>query len=135
APPEYKEQFAEKYALIQCGEYVPAWETVRNGKNGRQLQVEIRMSPIRSPRGNVVGCSGIIRDVSERKRLEQAQEDFLAMASHDLKSPVTVLLGRAQLRQRRKSYDEVSVRTIIDQARRIERLATDLQHVVHIESG
>lgn len=135
APPERRDEFADKYALLQCGEHVPPWETVRYRKDGSELEVEIRMSPVRNVRGEIDGCSGIIRDVTERKRLEQAQEDFLAMASHDLKSPVTVLLGRAQLMRRRRTYDEGSIGTIIDQARRIERLATDLQHVVHIESG
>lgn len=135
APPDRREEFAERYARMQCGERVPPWETIRFGRFGTRLQVEIRMSPIRNAHGAIVGCSGIVRDITERKRLEQAQEDFLAMASHDLKSPVTVLLGRAQLMRRRKTYDEASIRTIIDQARRIERLASDLQHVVHIESG
>lgn len=37
--------------------------------------------------------------------------------------------------RRRQSYDESSIRTIISQARRIERLSTDLQQVVHLESG
>lgn len=135
SPPERQHEFSENYARLLCGEPVPPWETVRRRSDGTEMQVEIRMSPIRDVRGHMIGCSGVVRDVSERKRLEQAQEDFLAMASHDLRSPVTVLLGRAQLMRRRKAYDEVSIRTIIDQARRIERLTTDLQHVVHLESG
>lgn len=135
APPARRDEFAEKYARLLCGEHVPPWETVRYAKSGVPLQVEIRMSPIRDAHGTIIGCSGVVRDITERKRLEQAQEDFLAMASHDLKSPVTVLLGRAQLMRRRKTYDEAAIRTIIDQARRIERLATDLQHVVRIEAG
>ena len=31
-----------------------------------------------------------IRDITERKRAERVQQDFIAMASHDLLTPVTV---------------------------------------------
>jgi PAS domain S-box-containing protein len=135
APSGRRREFEERYAALSQGREVPPWETVRRRNDGSEVQVEIRMSPIRNPVGAVIGCSELIRDVSERKRLAQAQEDFLAMASHDLRSPVTVLLGRAQLMRRRQAYDESGVQTIISQARRIERLTTDLQQVVHLESG
>ncbi len=95
----------------------------------------MRPSAVRDSAGHMVGIGVIARDVSARKRLERAQEDFLAMASHDLKSPVTVLRGRAQLMRRRKRYDEATVDAILEQARRIERLVTDLQAVVQLEAG
>lgn len=134
-PPERRHESREMFTRMVRGEPVPPWESVRNRKDGSLVDVEIRMSPIRSAHGEIVGASAIIRDITERKRLAQAQEDFLVMASHDLRSPITVLLGRAQLMRRRKRYDEGSIQTIIAQARRIERLTTDLQQVVHLESG
>ncbi len=135
APEDKKHEFGERFALLARGETVPPWETVRKRHDGSDMQVEIRMSPIRDSLGKMVGCSGLLRDIGERKRLEQAQEDFLAMASHDLRSPITVLLGRAQLMRRRKKFDESSIDTIISQGRRIERLTSDLQQVIHMESG
>jgi len=74
-----------------------------------------------------------IRDITERIRAEQAQQDFIAMASHDLATPLTVLRARAQLLQRRKVYDEESVASIIEQTSRMERLITDLRQLVQIE--
>lgn len=135
APDDRQHEFADRFARLACGEVVPPWETIRIRDDGSEMQLEIRMSPIHDASGYMVGCSGLLRDISERKRLEQAQEDFLAMASHDLRSPITVLLGRAQLMRRRKTFDESSIQTIITQARRIERLTADLQQVVHMESG
>src|SRR3712207_3107577 len=74
-----------------------------------------------------------IRDITERKRAERVQQDFIAMASHDLLTPVTVLRARAQLLQRRQSYDEASVASILEQASRMERLITDLRELVQAE--
>ena len=36
------------------------------------------------------------REITERKKLEQQKTDFYAMVTHDLKSPLTVILGYTQ---------------------------------------
>jgi signal transduction histidine kinase len=45
----------------------------------------------------VVGSVEIIRDISTLKALEQEKEDFVSMLSHDLKSPITAILGSIDL--------------------------------------
>ncbi|MFN8663442.1 MAG: ATP-binding protein [Thermomicrobiales bacterium] len=82
---------------------------------------------------NVVGI--LFTNISERKHLERLQQDFVAMASHDLSGPVTVLRARAQLLQRRQAYDDASVTTIIEQTQRMERLIDDLRELVRLETG
>jgi two-component system, LuxR family, sensor kinase FixL len=85
--------------------------------------------------GERVAMISAIRDITERKRAERAQQDFIAMASHDLLTPVTVLQARLQLLQRRQSYDEASVTSMLEQTTRIERLITDLRELVQVEGG
>ena len=104
-------------------------------KDGTRVEVAITLSPIRDAGGRVVGASAIARDVTERKRLERMQEDFLAMASHDLRTPATVIQARAQLMKRRRAYDETGVLAILEQTRRMERLIADLGEVVRLEAG
>jgi len=85
--------------------------------------------------GQRVAMVSAIRDITERKRLDQAQLDFVAMASHDLASPLTVLQARAQLLQRRQRYEEESVKAILDQTARMGRLISDLRELVQVEGG
>jgi two-component system sensor histidine kinase VicK len=85
--------------------------------------------------GQRVAMVSAIRDITERKRLDQAQLDFVAMASHDLASPLTVLRARAQLLQRRQRYEEESVKAILDQTSRMGRLISDLRELVQVEGG
>jgi PAS domain S-box-containing protein len=85
--------------------------------------------------GRRVAMISAIRDITERKRLERAQHDFVAMASHDLASPLTVVRARAQLLQRRQTYDEASVAAILEQTTRMERLIADLRDMVRVEGG
>jgi signal transduction histidine kinase len=74
-----------------------------------------------------------IRDVTERKRLDQAQQEFVAMAGHDLGSPLTVLRARAQLLQRRQRHDEESITAILEQTARMDRLIGDLRELAHVD--
>ena len=54
------------------GERVPPLETVRLTRDGRRIDVALTMSPIIDHTGAVVGASGIARDISERRRAEEA---------------------------------------------------------------
>jgi PAS domain S-box-containing protein len=85
--------------------------------------------------GERVAMISAIRDITERSRAERVQQDFIAMASHDLLTPVTVLRARAQLQQRRKVYDEASMVAMLEQTTRIERMITDLRELVQVEGG
>src|SRR6202020_2473344 len=57
---------------IRAGRRVEHFETVRRTKNGQLLDVSLTVSPIKDKHGRVIGASKILRDVSARKRLEQA---------------------------------------------------------------
>jgi PAS domain S-box-containing protein len=134
-PPDLRDENDTVFARIRGGREAPPFQTTRLRKDGTPVPVEVQLSPVRDPAGRIVGVATIIRDVTERKRLEQAQEDFMAMVSHDLRSPITALSGQAQLMKRRQRYDEKAVDVILEQARRIARLVSDLQALVSMEAG
>ena len=77
----------------------------------------------------------LFTNITERKRAERIQQDFIAMASHDLLTPITVLRARAQLLQRRQSYDEASTTSILEQTTRMERMIIDLRELVQVEGS
>jgi len=54
-------------------------------------------APLRNSEGELVGSVEIIRDISKLKELEQEKEDFVSMLSHDLKSPITAVVGSIDL--------------------------------------
>ena len=77
----------------------------------------------------------LFNDITDRKRPERTQQDFVAMASHDLATPVTVLRACAQLMQRRQVYDQAGIDAIIEHTTRMERLIADLRDLVRLETG
>jgi PAS domain S-box-containing protein len=57
---------------IRRGERVEPFETVRQAKDGRRIDVSIAVSPIHDSSGHVVGASKTARDITERRRTAEA---------------------------------------------------------------
>jgi signal transduction histidine kinase len=71
-PPERPNEIPEILQKIRLGEKVDHFETVRMTKDGRRLDISLTVSPIRNSEGEIVGASTIARDITERKRAEEA---------------------------------------------------------------
>jgi two-component system CheB/CheR fusion protein len=51
---------------------VELFDTVRLNKDGREMDLEIALSPVKNDSGEVIGVSTVARDITERKRTEEA---------------------------------------------------------------
>ncbi|HEY6750990.1 MAG TPA: ATP-binding protein [Rubrobacteraceae bacterium] len=76
------------------------------------------------------GVLVVIRDLSEGRRLEENQQRFLANAAHELKTPITTILGASELLLT-ESKDDPEVRRrflehILSEAHRMQRLSDTL---------
>jgi signal transduction histidine kinase len=84
--------------------------------DGRELELNVSAAPMRGPDGRIVGAVTVVRDVTERNRLDrerqiaqaneqaareasQRMETFVAAAAHDLRSPLTATAGYLALAQ------------------------------------
>lgn len=82
---------------LKNGESVDHFETLRITNEGKLIDVSLTISPIRDSLGTITGVSKIARDISEQKRDEQRKNDFIGMASHELKTPLTSLSALVQV--------------------------------------
>jgi PAS domain S-box-containing protein len=120
---------------LRRGEFVAPFETVRRRKDGQVIDVSVSVSPIRNADGELVGASIVARDISDRRALQRAQQEFIAMVGHELRNPLASLKGFAQLMQTRARYDERAIRAIISQTNQLDRLTGDLVDASRLESG
>jgi PAS domain S-box-containing protein len=84
-PPELHEEERRILEKLQRGERLDHFETTRVTKDGRRIPISLTVSPIRDSHGTVIGASKVARDISERKRAEQAlrESELLLSAEAD----------------------------------------------------
>ncbi len=121
-------------------------------KDGSEFPVEISLSPLQTEEGTLVTAA--IRDVTERKRVEQALQEknlelekasqakdhFLASMSHELRTPLNAIIGFTgtllmKLAGPLTADQESQLRTVRGSARHLLSLINDLLDLAKIESG
>lgn len=90
--------------------------------------------------GVFAGYAGSVTDITEIKRLEQRKDDFIKMASHELKTPVTTIKGYIQLLLKmftsgKEPFLADSLLTIDKQVTKLSKLIADLLDATKIETG
>ena len=77
---------------LQRGERVDHFETVRQTKDGRQIEVSLTISPIKDVEGQIVGASKIARDITQRKAVEAALRESNARTTAILESSLDAII-------------------------------------------
>jgi PAS domain S-box-containing protein len=72
APPDRAEGVAAMLARVASGDRIEPYETQAVRHDGRRLDISVAWSPIRDGSGALLGASIIARDVTERKRADEA---------------------------------------------------------------
>jgi len=84
-PPSRAKEEAEILARISRGESVEHFETVRVRKDGTCIDISATISPIKDRNGMIVGASKIARDITERRRTQEAIKESLVTSQAALK--------------------------------------------------
>lgn len=136
---------------IKAGEKVDHFETVRKGKDGSLRNISLTISPIKNKAGQIIGASKIARDIdfkvkAQRQRelyierlqeLNQYKDDFMIMASHELKTPLTVILANLQIIEQITMDEQTKplLKKVIDKAFQMSSLIAELMDVSKLEAG
>jgi PAS domain S-box-containing protein len=135
-PPEFHSlsQNAVK-ALRETGSS-GAYEKEYLHKSGRRIPVLVAVTRIEQTET----CMGFVLDIGERKELEKRKDEFISMASHELKTPLTSLKGFLGLLQRRLTTqgDEQALHYLARmdaQVNRLTKLVNELLDLSKMQTG
>jgi PAS domain S-box-containing protein len=136
-PDEYRKTDELKIKeLLQTGQASP-WEKIYMRKDGTPLPILVGVVVIEeSPH---IGLAFAL-DLTEQKRLERQKDDFLGIASHELKTPVTSIKAYAQALEtifRRKGDNRAAdqLSKMDTQVDKLSNLINDLLDVTKIQAG
>jgi PAS domain S-box-containing protein len=146
-PPERRDEERMIIDQLTRGERVDHFETVRMRKDGSLLDVSLTISPMKDAAGRVVGASKLARDITERKRAEealrQAQTDlahasrlttmaeFTASLAHEVKQPIAAAVADANTCVRWITRDEPDLKEAREAAWRIVKDANRAAEIIN----
>ena len=136
---------------IRKGESVSHIETIRKRKDGKEINISLTVSPIKDKKGKVIGASKVARDITDKVEMEKQRQlftdrlqeinhykdEFMAMASHELKTPLTVIKANLQILEHKMQDDNkvYFVNKTLNQVNKLTNLISDLLDVSKIQTG
>lgn len=136
-PLEYSEIEAKKTKeLYETGIATP-FEKEYIRKDGSQVPVIVGKTLINKKTGDYVA---FILDITERKKLEARKDEFIGIASHELKTPLTSIKGYVQILERIiKEMGDEKARALVSKTNiyidKLDSLIVDLLDVSKIQAG
>lgn len=140
-PTDRQQEEAEIQTRLEQGERIEQFETQRITKNKKLLDVSLTISPVKDAWGKIIGSSKIVRDISGKKQEERRKNDFIAMVSHELKTPLTstrsyiqVLLAEAKKRNSDAFIVNALTRANV-QTKKMSHMIQDFLNLARLEEG
>jgi signal transduction histidine kinase/CheY-like chemotaxis protein len=157
---KYYQTFGNKIALgdnirvalskmSQNQEILNAWERAINGDEltlvsrwqpSDDTYYEITFNPIHDGDGHVIGAMHIMRDISERMKVDQLKNEFVSIVSHELRTPLTSIRGSLGLLVGGAvgNFDDKTKKMLniaYSNSERLIRLINDILDIEKIEIG
>jgi len=136
---------------VSKGNKVDHFTTERQTKSGRLIPISLTVSPIVDEFGRVIGASKIARDISEQvaaqqenlrlyeqvKALNDKKDEFIGLASHELKTPLTSINAYLQILSKMVTDEKAGqfIAKTRQQVKKLNALVSDLLDVSKIEAG
>jgi len=113
-------------------------ELMACAKNGKEFSIEFSIA--RWTVEGHVNYTAILRDITERQRIERIKDEFVSTVSHELRTPLTAIWGSLKIIESEKVCQlNGAARGLIDTAQRncerLTRLINDILDIEKIESG
>jgi PAS domain S-box-containing protein len=124
------------------GEVVNGQEAIVIQPDGNRVFMLSSSAPLRNESNVITGAVVVFQDITAQKSLEQQKNDFLSIASHELRTPITSIQGFAEILQhntaQRKALDEASLRAInmiAEESQHLTQMIEDMLDLAHIEQS
>jgi signal transduction histidine kinase len=120
-------------------------EVVRNRQltfvttSGRRLPVLVQAAPLRDAHGAIRRAVVAFQDVTRLREAEQLKDDFLSLVSHEMRTPLTAIMGGAQMLATHDGLDEETRRDLLDgiviESARLNRTLSNMLTLTAIQAG
>lgn len=115
-------------------EHIPLMDTLEINQNGKKLYFDIVAVSIKNKKGAIL----VLQDKTDHYKISEMRRDFIANASHELKTPITIIKGFAEALHDNPALDrdvqERITEKIMKNCSRMTALIKDLLTLADIEN-
>jgi two-component system phosphate regulon sensor histidine kinase PhoR len=130
------------FARALAGELFQDYRLILRGASGDETVMSFSGAPARADDGTIEGAVVVFRDITASQKLERAKDEFLAVAAHELRSPLAavrsyadLLLRREQQREEADPRDLHGLTILTQQVSHMLRMVDNLLDVSRIDAG
>lgn len=139
-PDDRKDEEPKILSQLAKGKKVDHFETKRITKMGTLIDVSLTISPVKDVNGKIIGLSKIAKDITDKKLEQQRKNDFIAIVSHELKTPLTSIKSYIQLLllKSKKESDPFRINALTraeNQVKKMVNMIHDFLSVSKLEQG
>jgi len=91
--PNGKDKAQGVFQRFLAGEEIRDEELEMCRADGSKVWISLSVHPMHDKEGHVVDSQSLVVDITERKELDQLKDEFIGFVSHELRSPLTVIMG------------------------------------------
>lgn len=113
-------------------------DTRASRQDGRHVDVSVTLTPHQGLLGELSAVSLILRDISERRAVERMKDELVAIVSHDLRSPLSFIVGVSDLlltRRLEETEQRHLLETMSGEGQRLSALVDDFLDIQRMEFG
>lgn len=109
-------------------------------RRGEKFAVMVSASPLKNKDGRAIGCIIVFRDVTEERAIDKAKTEFVSLASHQLKTPLSAVNWYTEMlmdqdvgpvNERQQEF----LKEILEGNQRMVKLVNSLLNVSRIDMG
>ncbi|NTV51728.1 MAG: transporter substrate-binding domain-containing protein [Candidatus Firestonebacteria bacterium] len=104
----------------------------------RRTDMHLKIFPVRDPGGEFAGRGVLIEDMTHEREIDRIKSEFVSVASHELRTPMTSILGFSEIMLTQALPEDLSRRyteQIHKEAGRLTRVLNDMLDLNYLESG
>lgn len=109
--------------------YLENWTSTEQRIKVEDIYVNVFFAPFKNESDRPDGVIAVVQDITEHVKLDNMQKEFVADVSHELKTPITSIMGYADTLlegEYDKETQDKFLNVIASEARRMAKLVTDL---------
>ncbi len=128
------------YQVLHTGKPIIDKEYFIQRPDGKKRIIQVNASAIRNKSGKMIAGASIVSDITSQKEMEERKDDFVNMASHELKTPLTSMKlyidGLSiSLKQNGDKKLQKTIQGVRQQSDRLQGLVNSLLDVSRLQTG